>query len=55
MSKIYFIRNNFWKFYEVRSEIDADSGPLGMYFDAMVVKVEKSLILFQIGSGHTVW
>ena len=28
---------------------------LGMYFDAVVVKVEKSLILFQIGSGHTVW
>ena len=27
-------------------------GLLGMYFDAVVVKVEKS-VLFQIGFGHT--
>ena len=35
---------------QVRSEggisIDADSGPLGMYFDAMVVKIEKYLFTF---------
>ena len=29
-------------------------GLLGMYFDAMVVEVEKYLLFFQIGSGHTV-
>jgi len=29
-------------------------GLLGMYFDAVVVEVEKSLLFFQIGSGHTV-
>ena len=29
-------------------------GLLGMYFDAVVVVVEKSLLFFQIGSGHTV-
>ena len=33
--------------------IDADSGSLG-YFDDVVVEVEKSLLFFQIGSGHTV-
>ena len=27
---------------------------LGMYFDAVVVEVEKYLHFFQIGSGHTV-
>ena len=27
---------------------------LGMYFDAVVVEVEKSLLFFQIGHGHTV-
>ena len=26
----------------------------GMYFDAVVVEVEKYLLFFQIGSGHTV-
>ena len=32
-------------------------GLLGMYFDAAVVEVEKYLLFFQIGSGHTplVW
>ena len=29
-------------------------GLLGMYFDAVVVEVEKYLLSFQIGSGHTV-
>ena len=29
-------------------------GLLGMYFDAVVVEVEKYLLFFQIGSGHTV-
>ena len=29
-------------------------GLLGMYFDAAVVEVEKNLLFFQIGSGHTV-
>ena len=29
-------------------------GLLGMNFDAVVVEVEKSLLFFQIGSGHTV-
>ena len=29
-------------------------GLLGMYFDAVVVEVEKSLLFFQIGSGLTV-
>ena len=29
-------------------------GLLGMYFDAVVVEVEKFLLFFQIGSGHTV-
>ena len=29
-------------------------GHLGMYFDAVVVEVEKYLLFFQIGSGHTV-
>ena len=29
-------------------------GLLGMFFDAVVVEVEKSLLFFQIGSGHTV-
>ena len=34
--------------------IDADSGPLEyMYFDAVVVEVEKCLLFFQIGSGYT--
>ena len=41
-------KKNFWKSYEVRSErgtsIDADSGLLGMYFDAVVVEVEKYLL-----------
>ena len=27
---------------------------LGMYFDAVVVEVEKCLLFFQIGSGRTV-
>ena len=31
--------------------IDADSGPLS---SAVVVEVEKYLLFFQIGSGHTV-
>ena len=30
-------------------------GVLGMYFDAVVVEVEKHLLFFQIGSGHTVF
>ena len=29
-------------------------GLLGMYFDAVVVEVEKCLLFFQIGSSHTV-
>ena len=29
-------KNSFWKFYEVGISIDADSGLLGMYFDAVV-------------------
>ena len=29
-------------------------GLLGMYFDAVVVEVEKYSLFFQIGSGHTV-
>ena len=29
-------------------------GLLGMYFDAVVVEVEKYLLFFQVGSGHTV-
>ena len=29
-------------------------GLLCMYFDAVVVEVEKYLLFFQIGSGHTV-
>ena len=29
-------------------------GLLGMYFDAVVEEVEKYLLFFQIGSGHTV-
>ena len=28
-------------------------GLLGMYFDAVVVEVEKYLLFFQIDSGHT--
>ena len=27
-------------------------GLLGMYFDAVVVEVEKYLLFFQVGSGH---
>ena len=42
-NKIYFIKNSFWKFYEV-----------GVYFDAAVVFVKKTLLLFRIGSEHTV-
>ena len=36
--------------------IDTDTGPLGyVYFDAMVVEVEKYIFtFFQIGCGHTV-
>ena len=30
-------------------------GLYGMYFDAVVVEVEKYLLFFPIGSGHTVW
>ena len=30
-------------------------GLLGMYFDAVVVEVEKYLLFFQTGSGHTVY
>ena len=29
-------------------------GLLGMYFDAVVVKVDNVLTFFQIGYGHTV-
>ena len=29
-------------------------GLLGMNFDALVVEVEKYLLFFKIGSGHTV-
>ena len=29
-------------------------GLLGMYFDAVVVEVEKYLLFFQISFGHTV-
>ena len=55
-SKIYFIENSFWKFYDVRSEKGGFQllkilGLLGIYFDAVVVEV---FTFFQIGSGHTV-
>ena len=29
-------------------------GLLGMYFDAVVVEVKRSIYFFQISSGHTV-
>ena len=30
-------------------------GLLGIYFDAVLIEVEKYLLFFQIGSGHTVY
>jgi hypothetical protein len=53
VKKIYFIKNIFWKFYQVRSERRDFNwyrvwGLLGMYFDAVVVEVKTFLILFRL-------
>ena len=47
-NKIYFIKNIFWKFYEVRSERGVSIlALLGIYFDAVVVFVTNSSLLFR--------
>ena len=53
-NKLYFIENSFWKLYEVRSEIDADSGPLGYVLWCCGSRSWEELTFIQIGSGHTV-
>ena len=47
-------KKHFWKFYEVRSEIDADSGPLWYVLWCCGSRNWEVFIFFQIGSGHTV-
>jgi hypothetical protein len=46
-------KNNFLRFYELRSEKGGFQlmqilGLLGMYFDAVVVEVEKNFLLFRL-------
>ena len=57
-SKIYFIKNGFWKFYEVLSErgifINTDSWPLGYVLWFCGSKSQDFFTFIQIGSGYTV-
>ena len=52
-TRFTFINNSFWKFYEVRSDRGGFQlmqilGLLGMYFDAVVVEVQKYLLFFRL-------
>ena len=48
----FFLRNTITASNYILS-IDADSGPMSMYFDAVVLFFKKKNTFIQIGSGHT--